>query len=373
MADFNLKKPVQARRPPPPAEGFRQRTIPGLGTVPLKPGEVMVASELQDLIPLGWQPGDPVPPGLSDELARARSDAVADAASGQFRGAGNQPPPLRVPQSVPIESLPADKQAALRQMLADYRDSGAGTAAAPSPELAPGVAQAIRNAAAPPTGGFAVFDSRKASPPPATGPSPSVAAGVPPPVATEGGEGANPLKDCPHCGWDLALPAATEPSQSDKAGFVIAVLGGQPFVKEYSLFGGRLLVTLRQLLATGSDMVRQQLSADQRDGRILNLNDLLQLGADYRTALTLSTIRSDSGNTNVAKAVDELLADPSEIWGNGDATILPALVKQLKAQPALSAASAWNAIAACTERFNALVISLENRADSPDFWGAVGG
>lgn len=369
MTPFNLRNAP----PKPTAAGdYKPRTIPGLGQVPLRPGEVvMVDSEKKDLIPIGWQDGDPVPPGLAAQIAKARQEAFDDVRSGRLPGFENLSP-LKVPEAIPIDKLPPEKQAALRQMMADWKEMVKNPQADLS-GLHPSILQAMKVAGE--TMGqkkYEVFDSRKekaAAPPPL----PSAPATEVPPPDGPAIESAALPPHCPRCGWDQKLPAAVEPGSDDKANFLIAVMGGKPFVKQYRLFGGRIVATFRQFRSTDSDLVRQQLSADQRDGRILNFNDMSQLGADYRTALSLFLLETGSGTLNIAQAVDSVIDSPGpEDRIAGDVTILPQLVKKLKSREPFNIASTWNALAATVDQFMAMLDTLERRAEQPDFWPAIG-
>jgi len=362
MADFTLK---DERRPPPPAApGLRQTP---LGQMPLPPGTVLMESEKRELREFGWKEGDPVPPGFAQALAREKQAALDDAHSGTFRGP--QPPPLKMPQEVPIDKLPAEHRASLEKMIADYRNVAPQIAeiAKDRERLAamdPSIQEAIR-----------VAQGQRVE---VTGLSGAPTAAAPPPAADKPAERPDPDSPrpptrCPHCQWELSQPDPTKPTKEDEAGFVVAVLGGQRFVKEYAFMGGRVRAAFRSLTSPQEGMVAAQLSRDQRDGRVNNIDDLFRLTLSYRLALSLDVLVFGGQELAIGKAVDDfLVGQPMGAMEEYDDRLLE-LVKKLQSRVPLSSAPVWNMLADACRQFMTLERSLQDGAYRPDFSSATEG
>jgi hypothetical protein len=366
MADFTLK---DERRPqPPPVPTLRQTS---LGTMPFAPGTVLLEGEKRDLKAFGWQEGDPVPPDFAKSLAAAKEAAVADANSGTFRGP--QPPPLQVPKEVPLEQLPPERRESLERLIKGYKEAAPQMAALAKDRermagLDPSVQRAIR-AAQGRGEGIEVTSGRPDEPAPKM---PAAAPG-PAPLPAPPDDAKATQTHCPHCQWELSVPDPTTPSGDDEATFTVTLLGGQRFVKEYSFLGGRLRASFRSLTSAQDGRVAAQLSNDQRDGRVNNLDDLFRLGLAYRLALSLDVLTVVGQPMTIGRAVDDFLERPPKEVLEAGGSLLPELVEKLQAKEPLSAAPVWNMLADACRRFMALERALQDRAYRPGFSNAIGG
>lgn len=411
---FTLRKPGaaptklenQATANAATLDNFKPRVIPGLGQVPLRPGEVMVASELRDLQPLGWHPGDPVPPEFAERLSAAREAIMADVRSGKLTGIDPNLPPLKIPQAIPIEKLPAAEQEGLKNLLAGYKQQleTAKTMEGLDPSLVSAIQQ-TQNGGAAQLGGFTLTDSRtqqqaKPPSPPPPPPPPLPPPPTPTPYAAaealqqegvdraaaayaQGKADSNTMPpaegppektnhgDCPRCGLNLAVPYAVQANEFDKASFLVAISGGQRMIQEVLLFGGRSRIILRKLTTEEADMIRHQLSVDQRDGRILNLVDMTAICADYLTALSIETIFIGDSRFPIGQAVDDIMRNPPDDAKVFD-TPIPYILKGVRTQRPLNDVSIWSAALAAVQRFRELTAHLEANAQTPNFWPPIG-
>lgn len=359
---FTLREDDRQPTPPPPkGAGFRHSP---LGQLPHPPGQLLMhESEVDDLAPFGWQPGDPVPPDFADKLTAARKEVEADIRSGRFEDEqGNPtagPPPLRMPKEIPVSMLPPAKQQELADMLREYKDVAPQLRAAQADqmrlsELEPSVQNAIRQAMQADN----VDDGEK------------VAGGAESPPAEEGDHERTeePTGQCPHCLRDLTTKPP-EPEPDDLINFVGAILGQQRFIKRYEFLGGRLAVVLRQPTSAEASLLAEQVSTDQRDGRILNMEDMLRLGFGYRLVLSLQTVHLGGRAIDVGKAVDAEIQRPGV--AGAENTSLPRLLTTIQKKPPFDNEGVWNMLLQAGRQFGELTKILQDRADKPDFWKAI--
>lgn len=249
----SVRKPRQPAAQPP-AGGLP----PGLDQaqgLPFMAGQVILTPmEKAELRKHGWKDGDPIPTNMASlhaaaAAARADADTLPAVNAEGFK-------PLDVPQAIDIQQLPREKQTELARALEQAKlqaRSYARQAAAQVDGAGPGVNEAITAGLAAPFEAATVEAPPQSAPPPAAAPAPA--------EEDEAGGAALP-KACPNCGHDLLRPAAAEPTVEDKLRWLVAQEGGQRFTKDYSLYGGRLVVTFRTLTAAEADMAWRQIAVD---------------------------------------------------------------------------------------------------------------
>jgi len=103
------------------------------------------------------------------------------------------------------------------------------------------------------------------------------------------------LPFCNRCGWDLRQKFDVEITNSDKQNFVAATLGGQRFRKVFSLFGGKMLVTFKTILADENNLIHRQLILDQEDKSIATVDEWFLRLFEYRLACSLDRITDANG------------------------------------------------------------------------------
>jgi hypothetical protein len=154
---------------------------------------------------------------------------------------------------------------------------------------------------------------------------------------------------------------------------VVAVLGGQRFVKEYPFMGGRVRAAFRSLTSHQDGVIATQLSRDQVDGQITNIDDLFRLSLTYRLALCLERLHFGGEELAIGRAVDDFLDRPPKELLHDEGGQLLELIKKLQAKPPLSSAPVWNMLTDACRRFMLLEKALQDGAYRPDFSSATGG
>jgi hypothetical protein len=364
MSDWNLRKPS-----PPPAQPPKSaaRVVPGLkGSVPFQPGDALHESETRDLVPFGWKPGDPIPPQFAAELTVARKAILEDVKSGKLDNVNV--PPLKAPHEVPVEALPPEKQAELRELLSQYKDmapqlqalQSRGAPVAGGPQMDPSLREIIQGS------GIEIVDSRAEAQPIGKPVDPGTVPVASTEPAPQPGED---HRQCPNCLFELSRKVE-EPDLADKAAFAIAAFGGQRFLKVYKFMGDRVFASFRALTSSQSTMLATQLGHDQMVGRVSNIDDFFRLAFNYRLVLSLVELTLPDKNLPVGKAVEDILSDP-ETTLPGEPTPLPGIVQILQTKSPFDNESTWRILVGAARKFHELVQMLESRADKPDFWNAI--
>jgi hypothetical protein len=358
VADFlRMTKNPPAISPERAASGLAEQfmhNIPGMGTLPARPGTVLLEEDKQRLRKLGWNDGDPLPPDMAQRIAQARAEIERDIQSGQLQGIGNIPP-LKVPKEVPLDQLPVKQRQELAAYLASYKTQAPALAEAQAKHQAairnmagldPSVVQAIQTAQGPPVKGFFLTDSR--SQPAAQPAIPAIPAMPATPVLQATQE--ELLVEKPK-------PKFTE---LDKANYVISVLAGnKSFRKEYSFLGGRLRVIYRDPPVGHFNLLIKQAAEDDRR----SLPGLL--ASDYRCALFLDQIILDNEVTDVGAQVDQFLREHTTSEKN--TTTLPELVEAMQRVEPFNKNALWSLFLGGVRRFIDLTNDLEASASDPDF------
>lgn len=205
----------------------------------------------------------------------------------------------------------------------------------------------------------------KQAPPPA--PATAEPAASTPPAA---GEPVDPslVVFCPRCGWDLRQKFEVVPTDRDKEDFLATLLGGARFKKKYELFGGRIVVTFRSLLAEENKLIYRQLVLDQQKNKVATEAEWFVQMMDYRLACSLETVADKNGKVITAiPLLDEMAFTPDS--DEPLATPLPkqlALVNKTMAQEATR-----RLIGTHLRQFQRLVEALEAMALEPSFWNGI--
>jgi hypothetical protein len=219
-----------------------------------------------------------------------------------------------------------------------------------------------------------IIDDRDEAPAPAPAedPAPKVAEPepTPPPLPVEAESNAaapDVLPFCPRCGWDMRQQFETHPTDRDKEDFLATLLGGQRFTKTYELFGGKIIIRFRSLLADENKLIYRQLVLDQQENRVATEAEWFAQMMDYRLACALDTITQKDGKVvAVIPPLDELKVDP------GDNPLATALPKQLDLLNQTVAQEVTRRLVGTHLRqFQRLVEALEAMALEPSFWNGI--
>lgn len=175
------------------------------------------------------------------------------------------------------------------------------------------------------------------------------------------------LPFCPRCGWDMQQKFEVEITDRDKEDFVVAMLGNLRFKKKYELFGGKMVVTLRALLASENQMIYQQLLADQQANRVITEPEWYKQLIEYRLACSIESVADSKGK--LLNKVPELHELPFEAKAPLDtpvASMLDYVDKNVLSQ------EVFKRIAGTYLRqFQRLVEALEAMAVEPSFWTGI--
>lgn len=388
----DIRKPrAPANTPPSGGSSSSSLQLGGQGVLPLIPGTVsMTEFEKNELKKLGWKEGDPIPKDFANTYAAVKAAQAAADEMPQIDVSAVTP--LVVPEAKDIKELPKWKQKELVDALAAAKVQAEMFKRQEKTyikDAGPGVNEAIQaGLETPMSGRNDLIDDdlsdRSAKTPPKTAPTfdaPLQSSGpvsdLPPDDsdldAKSGAGGAERLKNCPHCGWDLSRQEDIEVTDEDKLRWLIAQEGQQRFKKDYHILGGRMTVTFRSLSAKESDVAFRQVAVDggahvrmrapdTEDGYWRNLMTYrLAMGIERLWSATLGPIHNPT--------LDEWQVDKEDypypntkvyaILGPVTEAMFP--TENLRRQ-----------IGAAFHRFQLLVEKLEANADNDPFWRGIG-
>lgn len=371
------KPPAPGFTPPPPAGMKGKPPIPK--NVPVFTPDIdgLTDTDRQTLQQIGWKPGEAVTGDVADLIAAVRAESATESATELDRIVASGKPAAEF-KPVDVNTLTPEQQAEVRRRMAETMDAHrraaeakeAVAAAAGMPE---GVRDALRVSQAPT--GLEVEDDRPARR--AAAVSQAEAPAAAPAPADTGLAPAHP-GNCPHCGWDLAVPDDVEVTAGDKAAFLHAVLGEKPFTKDFPLFGGQVTVVFRTLTAQEIDAVFAQVFLEKKKGEILTDMDFYERINRYRLYLQMQSFRSGTFHHDFPEGFT-----PQTNPGAAGHYELPPdlpdgetglrLVERHVRETALKTESVTRVVTARSRVFNRVVDKLEAFVDNPDFWQATGG
>ena len=174
---------------------------------------------------------------------------------------------------------------------------------------------------------------------------------------------------CPRCGWNMRQKFESVPTERDKEDFLATILGNSRFRKTYELFGGKIVITLRSLMAEENRLIYRQLVLDQADKQVATEAEWYLRFQDYRLACSLE---------RVATAAGKVLAEIPELNVSGFktsetepfATPIPAQL-QFVNKTALGHEATRRLIAQNLSNFQRLVEAMEAMALEPSFWDGI--
>jgi hypothetical protein len=206
-------------------------------------------------------------------------------------------------------------------------------------------------------------ETKPAEPPPAP-PEPPTPASVPQDTSAPA-----ILPFCPRCGWDMRQKFEVVPTDRDKEDFLATILGGSRFRKRYELFGGKIIVTFRGLLAEENKLVYRQLVLDQQNSKIATEAEWFVQMMDYRLACSLESISSDTGK--IIAIVPELAEMP--FTPDKNQPLATPLVDQLNYvnNTVLAQEVTRRLVGLHLRQFQRLLEALEAMALEPSFWTGI--
>lgn len=169
---------------------------------------------------------------------------------------------------------------------------------------------------------------------------------------------------CPRCGWDMRMKFDVVPTDRDKEDFLATLLGGTRFKKKYELFGGRVVVTFRSVLAEENKLIYRQLVQDQQSGAVNTEAEWFVQLMDYRLACSLDIVADKNGK--VLSSVPELDMSASTKDKTGLVEQLDMINKNILAQEATR-----RLVGMHLRQFQRLIEAIEAMAVEPSFWNGI--
>jgi hypothetical protein len=347
---------------PPRAEA------PGItGQLPLAPGKPMVMKSVSPgeraiLEAAGWKEGEAVPDNIGEIIVAAENSATnleAMPPPGDLRT-----PELAMPEVQNIEDLSKEKQDKYSTVIQAIKQSQAEVnSKSELDEMLveggdPSINDAIR--AANKTG--VLFENDLDSDTYASGTPKTETLGTAQRIKED------ELKECPHCGWDLDLPDTTEASPEDRLAFMQSTLGLQPFYKDYSLFGGNMVVTYRSLSMDEIDLVFKQMKVDNDEDRISGWADNGETLRRYRTAMQITRIVTNGAELIRPRTLEEW--EKLGLTYKKPDSVIRAIWEDFSKN--INTTETLHRILLGTgDEFNQLVVKLEENSKNADFWKAI--
>ncbi len=195
---------------------------------------------------------------------------------------------------------------------------------------------------------------------------------TPPPVGEAGEQ--SQLTNCPHCSWDLSMPALVEPEHEEKLAFLHSVLGQKPFAKQYEMFGGQVVVRFRTLNTKEMDVIYRTVFKQREKGEILTAQDYWEKVNRYRLYLQLTYLASVDGS--FTHSLPDAYSEDTNPHGTKfwefdsyetEVGYLDNIEDKILTE-VLRTETIQRSIANYCARFNRLVSKLEVMVDNADFW-----
>jgi hypothetical protein len=337
--------------------------------------------EKEALKQAGWKEGEPVPNLSQTQMAQGIQSRIEKFRT-QQDDVGNQTPvpidtpPVEMPTPVDIGELPPDQQQELRAAMLQAKAFDAQFKQDEQAERVstiPGMAEAYQVASSPAT--VQITDTPAAANPTTTptpgGFDPSVeareveAAAAAAPKKPTGETGSRldmtPVH-CPQCNHIVTDPVI-EFDNIDKLVYVQHIEGAVRFEKEYSLFGGRVIVRYRNLTTVESNLIMDQLDRDVADNKVVSVGYMRRM-EDYRLAAGIAQIRLTGQRQYTLPPVLEVKHKEVEF------SSLPEIHHWL-ATEIMTTEHLRRAIGMSWQRFQKVIELLDSRSEDPDFWPPI--
>ena len=274
---------------------------------------------------------------------------------------------------VDINLLPEEHRAAYQKIINSVIESTKSRQEADRvPEgMDPSVAAAIRAEKSATFGNNVGLKNDLQNPAYASGaPKPAFAPPAPPAPSAPpviGGQMDEHSRVCARCGFPKNKTLDDlEISEDDKLTFFQSMVGLARFQKVFSIFGGRLMVTVRNLSTDELDWIFYQLAIDGRRGVTTTFPEEVEFSNRYRLVLQLVSVISDELNIVMPKSKDEWVRmfDPKEISEVG---LLQLIWLRVKEQLGNNE-HFYRMLSGLIGEFNRQCHKLEKLVHEPDFW-----
>jgi hypothetical protein len=265
---------------------------------------------------LDWKEGDPIPSDLPEILA---GTAAVNALVDEYTSDDDRRIPQIAEQSVnltevALNSLPAEHREEVEAFMQDVQTELSGDAKKPKPVISPPrvspsvreqAKQALLRAKSQQTRDIAaqqansefagvdpgvrrVLENTEVLQESPDEPEEPQEAAAQPKAADTGLSSAH--THCLRCGFPADKPDLVDVTESDKLSWLQSMVGDQPFRKTFSMYGGRVTVTLRLLTPSEQDMITAQQWRDLAEERYAK-PDYIQFQERYIIAMSLVAVR----------------------------------------------------------------------------------
>lgn len=312
------------------------------------------------LAQFGWKDGDPIPADLGPRLLQLKDGL---------------PPSSRIDVLIDAAALTPENIAEVQQMLATAKKVAANrdrdeALEAVTSNMAPEVAALYKQLES--AGPEIVDDRQEEATKPGEQPAPAPIAAPPTPEAEPEPVLQAPmviLPFCPRCGWDMRQKFEVEVTDLDKEDFLVSVLGGTRFHRRFDIFGGRVTLVFRSLLAEESKLIFRQLVLDQEAKEFTTQEEWFLRLTEYRLAASLDRVTDKSGkDLHVVLPLGEFPHTPP-----ADKPLETACIAQLNyVNNKVLAQEVMRRLAVTHLRqFQRVVEALEAMALEPSFWNGI--
>jgi hypothetical protein len=347
----------------PPQLPYPPGTV--VGTVPQQTASSPRLTEMEQRVldQAGWKPGDPMPDFTNTVAGQRLNTEVSQLrdAAGDVEGLTPVPPttpPVKPPEITNIGDLSPEDQVKAQRTFAEMAElrvqmatakqvAERRSAQAAPPEIAavPGMSQAYSAAAQAKT----QAEEQRPQEPDVAPTEPSEPAEARPPTV------------CPGCGYDPRSDDPIEATQADKLAYLQLIQGAARFVKQYSLYDGKLEVVYRTLLPAEADLGMTQTDWDSKNGRIYTPSHYVRRLMEYKFVMQIAVLQRQ-GEAPI-HFESPLVAKPT----SQDPTGLPMLRHRINNE-LLKSEPTRNAVNLFWRLFVNLTAKLEKESQNPDFF-----
>ena len=177
---------------------------------------------------------------------------------------------------------------------------------------------------------------------------------------------------CPNCSWDQSQREVVEVTEEDKEMWLKHLLSGTRFIKEYRLFGNRVMVVLRGRTVAEQDLIMQQLGDDQKkNGEPFTPQMYLYWWSRYALAASLQSIHYEGKSPKVFPEI--INEDGKQAYKDVEHSHFGTLAYVSKDKLGYWSDMLHNAVLACQQNFDQLCSRLQFQARSENFFENIDG
>lgn len=173
---------------------------------------------------------------------------------------------------------------------------------------------------------------------------------------------------CPRCDWDMRRAYEVEISPVDKENFLVTILSGTRFKRDYTILNGKYTVIFRTLLAEENKKIHRQLVLEQKANEFFSDTEWFLRFFEYRLACSVESIIINDKVVALIPELDELTGNP--LPAKLDDPSLPGLLRlhSYVIKELLGAEVVRRLVSKQFREFQRLYEALEAMALEPNFW-----